>query len=63
MITKEELAFLHKFCNKYSPESNGEDLLTRIDRIDCKLKDLLLGINGMNRKLKRSFPKELEDLW
>jgi hypothetical protein len=62
MLSQDELNFIERFCDKYVPETKGECIVNRIDRVDSKLKDLLLGLNGLNSKLFRNFPNELKNL-
>ncbi|SPF56673.1 HNH endonuclease (fragment) [Candidatus Desulfosporosinus infrequens] len=56
-----EIKFIEKFCDKYSPESKGEDILSRIDRIDGKIKNIFLGIRMLRDKAEHDFKDMMED--
>jgi hypothetical protein len=45
-----EEKFIERFCDKYSPDTKGEQLVTRIDDIDNRIKNLFLGIGALYDK-------------
>lgn len=51
-----EIDFLHKFCDKYSPETKGRPLVNRIDDVNNKMQSLFIGVGQLVGQTKRHFP-------
>jgi hypothetical protein len=60
-LGRDEIAFLHKFADKYSPDTSGKPLLSRIDDVNIKLQSLFIGVDQLVKHTKRHFPKVVEE--
>lgn len=60
-MTDQELVYLIRFCDKYSPDTKGEHILNRIDDIDNRIKNLFLGINALTDKANHEWSSMLSD--
>jgi hypothetical protein len=60
-LSQQEVEFLHKFADKYSPQTKGAHIVCRIDDVDRRFQDLSLGVEMLVRKAKRNFPKMVEE--
>lgn len=61
-MTEQEIQWIERFCDKFTPESDGEPIINRLDTLGAKIKDVFLGIEMLKNKAGYQFPQFLKML-
>lgn len=56
----QEICFIERFLDRWSPDTKGEYILERLDKVDQKFKNVMLGVDGLCSKVKQNFPEMLK---